>query len=697
MISFSIDKKRSEIFFATLCILFYLTRTSIPFFKYLFILIFGGIYVYISINYKDRILENSKNLLKSLTLSIILILYLIIAFFLSDKIYLIVVKEIIDIFFLLASALVLNIFINNTDDFRLFYKYFINLIIVFAIIISIERIYYFIYSLTYVEYFNLTYINPYKASVDRNFALLPVIFGMLAILSYYLEKTSKLKLLVSNIILLLFSISFLLSGSRRGVFVFSSILIFVIIIQVYNLFSNNLKLKQFCKNSKYFILTFFSTLLLLVIVFSTTSIYFKNKALEAIGVKNISFTKNKLSSTLTRYIHFLSKDFTEDYVYSKIWDPVFDPKDPETSPGNGNYKIVKNLCGNNVDIVPKGAKGYLLDSTCLGFASQVHSYYFLEIKNEKVDEGDSLIISVFCYVSNDFDGDAVAIRIIGSVKSNPDKYFDLNNKGSWQKLELPISCNKGKISINLYMAKSGVKDFSKLKGHVIFAYPEIQSAVKYNSNENINKQFNKSKLIPSKINIKNIKSEGKIGNEIFQSGILLKELNIKSFFIIYNDPIRNWISKIVSEDTTYHGFKSKLIFSKPKDNFAEDRIVLWNFAFEIFNKEYNWVKKIFGGGFNFLNWYGACFTGDRTKTYYPHNPFLHILLYSGIVGLLIYIFFISQVFYYYIKYIKEYPLLFIFFIITFFFTFFSGSNPFDPPVMGFFVILPFLIHFYHTK
>lgn len=56
-----------------------------------------------------------------------------------------------------------------------------------------------------------------------------------------------------------------------------------------------------------------------------------------------------------------------------------------------------------------------------------------------------------------------------------------------------------------------------------------------------------------------------------------------------------------------------------------------------------------------------------------------------------------KVFNYYIKYIREYPLLIIFFLITFVFTFFSGGSPFDPPVMGFFVMLPFFIHSVHKK
>jgi O-antigen ligase len=84
---------------------------------------------------------------------------------------------------------------------------------------------------------------------------------------------------------------------------------------------------------------------------------------------------------------------------------------------------------------------------------------------------------------------------------------------------------------------------------------------------------------------------------------------------------------------------------------------------------------------------------NKTLSDYPHNPFLSILLYSGLVGLLLFIFLLYKVFFYYSKYFKEYYLFFIFFLITFFFSFFSGGSPFDPPVMGFFMILPFFINY----
>jgi hypothetical protein len=242
-----------------------------------------------------------------------------------------------------------------------------------------------------------------------------------------------------------------------------------------------------------------------------------------------------------------------------------------------------------------------------------------------------------------------------------------------------------------------VKNFTELKGSVIFAYPQFK---KTNGSDK-GSASGYTTHIPDQT--RSINSDPNLNHKIVKetlSGISwLPVLNkiISDSQQEGKDPVRNWISKVISEDTTYHYTKSILVIDSTWNMYRDDRIVRWLFAIQIYTNEFSWKQKIFGGGFNFLNWYGYYFLKDKTKSDWPHNPFLAILLYSGIIGLLIYCYSIYKVFSYYIKYINEYSLLFIFFLLTFFFSFFSGSSPFDPPVMGFFFMLPFFIHSIHKK
>ena len=695
------DKKKNELFAISLCVILFISRTAIPFLKYPFLVLYMILGIYILIFYKHRILAELKKIGYNFTIIFALFLYVLLSCIFSDKIYLMIVKDIFNILVLFSTVFILKILSCDTKDFKFFLNSFVYLTIVFAVIISIQKIYYFLYV---SSYYNLR-IHRNDAAVDYNFALLPVFFGMIGILYLFIHKSSKFKILIYNLLLFLFSLIILPSGSKRGILLFVIFLLIIFLIQFAGLLVNNSKISSIRKNTMWYFYSYSLFVLFMILIIPNTSVYFKNNILEKVGVKSIAHTKILITSSVYRYIHTFDKELTLNSVYQKIWHPVFDSKDPDAWWGDGNYKVVKNLSGRKVEMVPSGSKGYLLDSACLGMASPYHAYYFLRLRQDSVEEGDSVVVSVYCFVSENFNGGGAAIRAEGSVKGNPDKFCDLNNKGCWQKLVLPLNCLNGNIVIYLYINKAGVANFSTLEGSVCFAYPEYRIVSRKNKVSNISEQINDLNRSNSK---KSLYDESNLKMR-FTPG-LSEKLNKSSFLNLHlskhfseiadnteHDPIRKWIAKIVSEDTTYKGYKTNLSVGNATNDFGEDRIVRWKFALEIFNKEYNWQQKMFGGGFNFLNWYGYFFLKDKTKSDYPHNPFLYILLYSGIVGLLLYILLLYKIFYYYIKYIKEYYLFFIFFLITFFFTFFSGGNPFDPPIMGFFVMLPFFIHYVHKK
>jgi hypothetical protein len=355
------------------------------------------------------------------------------------------------------------------------------------------------------------------------------------------------------------------------------------------------------------------------------------------------------------------------------------------------HKISFPLTGKNVEIVPNNSKGYLLDSTTNSKFRNGNAYSYTQIGSKRINKSDILNTYVYCYVSTDFDGNWVALSAEGSFGENA-SFYDLSERGKWQKLEFSLSETESIVAIFLCFSKYGVKDFSSLEGNVIFAYPEVLLNDKDDSLAYISRVDKYE--VPDNLYY-NVHAPLVPNSKINQSSLINLSYFIKAG--IDSDPIRNLVSSFISEDTTYYAPKSILIDGNLADSFSESRTIRWEYGWEIFTEEFNWQQKIFGGGFNFLNWYGYYFLHDKTKSDWPHNPFLSILLYSGIFGLLIYCFFLYKVFYYYIKYIKEYPLLFIFFLITFFFSFFSGGSPFDPPIMGFFSILPFFIHSVHKR
>jgi len=681
-----------------LCIILFLYRASIPFLKFPFLLLFGVLWIFLLISRGKEIISAFMRIVKSMPVALILFGILILSSVFSDKIYLLVIKDIFNALILFSFFLSLYVTIKNQSGFRQFCSIFYILLIVFGLIVALQRIQYILYTSSYAEYYYEMYVNPDRLVVDRNFALLPVFLGTISILVLSSDIISRKKFLAFNLLLYIFSICILLSGSKRGAFIFILIFSLIFLLQLASVFWKNSKVRILGKNLRLYFLAFTISLIGGYFLITSTSVYFKNNLLKIIGVQNVTYTKNFISHNISRYISFLRNDVSDDDVYNFLWHPVFNPKDPEAMAGSGNYKVVKINDGEGVNIVPGDSKGYLLDSTCLGFASPHHSYLFIPVFTQQTHDKDSILSSIYCYVSRNFNGDGVAFRAIGDVYGESDRFYEMKDKGMWKKLELPLSCKNGIVNFNLYMNKGNVKNFSNLRGFVIFAYPEIKRISKTASqdlNLNCDSMPTINRIHSSTNSFLHTDKKIVSSAEMSLSGLLtFMEILDKNQ---EQDPVRNWISRLVSEDTTYHPFKSDLKYDRTDIYRGDKRNVLWKFAYEIFSKEFNWKQKLFGGGFNFLNWYGYCFDNDKTRSDYPHNPFLQVLLYSGIIGLLIYMFFIYKVFYYYIKYVKEYPLLFIFFLITFFFSFFSAGSPFDPPIMGFFNILPFFIHYVHKK
>jgi len=746
-LSVSIQQKyKIEICLVNLAMLFYLFRNAIPIFKYPFLLFYFGLLVYSGLNYKKRIISTLAGFVRNYYLLLILALILVISFLSSNKLYLMIFKDVVNMIILLSVFFISTIFVTGKKEFEFYISNLIYLIALFAIVISILGILndLGIYSFNDISQISNVSrnISNNQSFIDYNFATIPSFFGICVMFYFLRETNSKLQIVTCNILLILFSINIILSGSRRGLFTLIAILVLLLIAQVFTFFKKNDFLRKLGSDSKYFLMSLFLLAIIFLHIAFNTDYASKVKVLAFFGAKDIQNTKQQVVLKMMKYTSVFKNHSSYKKFYSRIWPTI--PEDPDSGWGTRHHKTIFPLTGKNVELVPKGVKGYLLDSaTNADYYSGINlSEAFTLVAKLKVNKGDRYKASVYCFASNDFDGSTIGLGVQndfvskGIVFGNTGSSYDFQAKGIWQKLEIEFECNNGEIPVWMSITKNGVKNFSKLKGYVIFAYPMYEKINKSDNGLSPKTTQNKSDYTESrllglskiygykkntesfdrleKINHKNISyilnetlipaniitSKKIISNKqkYISSGVFCLPISIlfTSGSIQNNsDPIRRWASKFISEDTTYYPYKANIVLDTISYPFIDDRVLRWGFARQIFSKEHNTIQKLFGGGFNFLNWFGYYFDKDKTRSDYPHNPFLSVLLYSGILGLIIYMIFIIKVFYYYIKYYRDYKILSVFFIITFFFSFFSAGSPFDPPIMGFFVTLPFFINSVH--
>lgn len=838
--------------------MFYLYRAAIPFFKYPFIALFITYLILSRFDFKSLLKTRLIEFLQNYYLFCVLAFLFFVAFVNSNKSYLESFKDLINLSIIAVIFFKLSLLISTKIQLRFFISKFIILNIPFALLISISGL---LNTLDVISIGNIPANNIFFdlhgtniTPLDYNFALLPDFFAIIGIV-LFVEKTEQLAVtrIFLTIMLQIFSFHIILSGSRRGLFILILTLIIFLGAALIS-FGKTQTQKKLYINISLYIFPFTGFLLLLYFFVFFTSFTFKSKTIRFIGAKNEYLAKSNITSGLYKYTSIFIKDVSPQELYNRLWSINFNPKDPNNGWGSGKFKIAFPLRGENVGLIPPGSIGFLLDSTSISKSWGGNAYSFSQIMTNRVDENSGIEASVFCFVSNNFNGDKAGLTAEGSVTGNILSEYDLTKKGTWQKLKLEVKCNSGNVKLELFFMKNKVNNFSSLTGNIIFAYPQytikkekyifdsrdpdsgwgerihktifpltgknveivpsdakgylIDSTSNEGSSEHhafsfsligksvvditdtlyasvycfVSKDFNGSNVciradgstsgnIVSEYNIKNKetwqklsirtncqKGEARVFLYLNKTGVtsfsylrgfvifaypqfqivhvkenysgfieIKKENSSKTSEVISNtsfvnkqteagicnydllmlfaklqvvndhDLIRRLTSNLISEDTTFFPLKHNLVVDTLSNRFIDLRIIRWKFAFQIFSKEYNLSEKIFGGGFNFLNWYGFRFFDDKTKSDYPHNPMLSVLLYSGLVGLIIYLVFIIKVFLFYIRYRKSYPIPFIFFIITFFYSFFSAGSPFDPPIMGFFAILPFFIHSIHKK
>lgn len=367
---------------------------------------------------------------------------------------------------------------------------------------------------------------------------------------------------------------------------------------------------------------------------------------------------NKIIEWLKGYVVFACPEFD-------ILD--YSPSNP-SSYSKTTFKQEYPLVGESSGIIPQNVTGFRLDRTAIGMKWKNIYHSTTEFLNIPTFSGDSISASVYCYVSDDFDGNDVRLEIKGKIKGQTIARYDLKNKGKWVKLEIKtLSDGNERVSGILFFSQKDVSDFSTLKGHVTFAYPIIKVVKSKTTNVS---QFNRVKK----------SNETKI---------------FKSSFFPLLQIFSNAINSAPDSLNVEPQFHKEMI----KDHFSGPRLDRWRYALYIYKHEYKWWQRIIGGGFGFTRKFANMFNEPEVKHDYdyPHNPFLGVLLYSGIIGLIAYIWFLFRAIYYYWLYKKEYWTLGLCFGVTFFFAFFSANTPFDPAIMGVLTILPYFIHYYHLK
>jgi hypothetical protein len=220
-----IDTLKIETLFLNLIILLFIFRSSNPLFKYPFIPIYLGFIIYTLFFHPDGIKNALKTFFLNYYLVLISLVIFILAFLLSRKFYLSIFKDILNDIVLMSFFFLAAIYIKSKQEFLTYLNRFNTLVLFFAFLISVLGILDMLDILPYAKYFLFKeYINN-SIPIDYNFALLPVFYGILIILSFSFTKCSLLKRIFFSVFFIVFVTHIFFSGSKRGIILLTVILL----------------------------------------------------------------------------------------------------------------------------------------------------------------------------------------------------------------------------------------------------------------------------------------------------------------------------------------------------------------------------------------------------------------------------------------------------------------------------------------
>lgn len=191
--------------------------------------------------------------------------------------------------------------------------------------------------------------------------------------------------------------------------------------------------------------------------------------------KGNTLLENKLSKAFLPLSVLFGISVAALLMYSVFGKPFYDPCDPSTYARTDYECQTFSSADCSVPEEIQGCEGLKITSACQSVYEKAYeraAFYTSFVSRNGTAKG----FSVWCYASPDFDGSNLMLRV-GSYlpKWRETDPYDLNKKGSWQKLSIrSTEAFPTDVPLFLFFTLSQQPDMEKLQGYVVFAKPQFE-------------------------------------------------------------------------------------------------------------------------------------------------------------------------------------------------------------------------------
>lgn len=153
---------------------------------------------------------------------------------------------------------------------------------------------------------------------------------------------------------------------------------------------------------------------------------------------------------------------------------TFDPAEPTTYMSLDHSEVLfQDLPGTIPVDIPPGTKGCILNNSSFDKRIKGNLYAQSIIDEANVKNGDSIILTLYCYISENFNGDEVRISGREQILEPNDRYANLRFREQWQFLSINTTSKKGRALYVITVGKHNTTDQDSIFGEVIFANPQM--------------------------------------------------------------------------------------------------------------------------------------------------------------------------------------------------------------------------------
>jgi hypothetical protein len=532
---------------------------------------------------------------------------------------------------------------------------------------------------------------------DYNFSILAILYGLI-LATYYLTTAENLRLsriIMLNAIMVVFLINILLVPSRRGVIIFLMFLLLLIALRMWVLFKPKAHrvLFRLRRYDAFLIVVLLMSWGIHIFLFSLSPASKKNFLIRS-GLYRIELRK-KVTDLYSRYAGMVDPDLSYRQAYYLLWDPGNNPTaheghagdadedevaggSPDPPPIHGGLAdfrpndsaVIRKLTSNDSD----DPKAILLGAFSPEGGAQSRFY---------ADVGDTLQISAWVKVfkwnrhlrlqvpNTDHDGNECVF-----VKK------EWEGDGRWHRVQMMVAYDVfGTLPVWIGGGGEGERSSLSCWSRIRIAEPDsIDEGVAVSNTPPEIHMADPSTLKAAQTEPKGLNEKQDSRDASFS----------KSWSGLNSTRLLQPLQGCLLKDTS--GEKAPLFTGEwVSGAYEDDRKGRWKMALDIF-RYYDPFRKITGGGLAYLPAYGKVFHDNPGHYDYPHNPLLSTLLYSGVIGAALYLFYLTAALIMHLRHLPRRGMFFLLFLLTGLFVSVSGNSHFSVPAFALFCQLPFFFN-----